>query len=491
MAAAYPLKTLHDPLSGSSKEPSTQDAQSTSSYAVYPRPKPFINSELQRSHEKPVLAYPQSNSRAIFSALKNLQEKIRKLELERVNAEDSMKRLSHETVEYKKRIDKQIQFKDGFKTEGSRQNKDLSTQLSAAESRCDLLEKQLVYMRKMVQNAESERTSVLEKQVSLEGDRNLEQLHLQSKLEKLDVLEQEYLKLTTMQVLAENKIREMEQKLREEEHQRKLVQEKATQLQVGLETNRILLRSLTPPTKQIRAKKKKTLQLDKKPNHLSSSHVQPHYRLRLGDVPFVAGKSTSSSHSVRANVQHVLHLMKQHNKALCNERVVNEHPMERKVSNDKKANGETWTSDSALSSYEELSEVLLTLQDEFGQMSFDHQELAKQIQEAYSDRLKEDLERELEALVKRMEAKADQITKVRKHQARLGKLVRELKPKKVTYETQTKDRKHLKGLREVSTTDTSLSKVNPGETSRKSLQLLRDMQTLQTSLQKDDISWDY
>ncbi|MEE6472941.1 hypothetical protein FKM82_009786 [Ascaphus truei] len=290
MAAAYPLKTLHDPLSGSSKEPSTQDAQSTSSYAVYPRPKPFINSELQRSHEKPVLAYPQSNSRAIFSALKNLQEKIRKLELERVNAEDSMKRLSHETVEYKKRIDKQIQFKDGFKTEGSRQNKDLSTQLSAAESRCDLLEKQLVYMRKMVQNAESERTSVLEKQVSLEGDRNLEQLHLQSKLEKLDVLEQEYLKLTTMQVLAENKIREMEQKLREEEHQRKLVQEKATQLQVGLETNRILLRSLTPPTKQIRAKKKKTLQLDKKPNHLSSSHVQPHYRLRLGDVPFVAGK---------------------------------------------------------------------------------------------------------------------------------------------------------------------------------------------------------
>ncbi|MEE6472939.1 hypothetical protein FKM82_009786 [Ascaphus truei] len=430
MAAAYPLKTLHDPLSGSSKEPSTQDAQSTSSYAVYPRPKPFINSELQRSHEKPVLAYPQSNSRAIFSALKNLQEKIRKLELERVNAEDSMKRLSHETVEYKKRIDKQIQFKDGFKTEGSRQNKDLSTQLSAAESRCDLLEKQLVYMRKMVQNAESERTSVLEKQVSLEGDRNLEQLHLQSKLEKLDVLEQEYLKLTTMQVLAENKIREMEQKLREEEHQRKLVQEKATQ-------------------------------------------------------------STSSSHSVRANVQHVLHLMKQHNKALCNERVVNEHPMERKVSNDKKANGETWTSDSALSSYEELSEVLLTLQDEFGQMSFDHQELAKQIQEAYSDRLKEDLERELEALVKRMEAKADQITKVRKHQARLGKLVRELKPKKVTYETQTKDRKHLKGLREVSTTDTSLSKVNPGETSRKSLQLLRDMQTLQTSLQKDDISWDY
>uniref|UniRef100_A0A8C3WSK1 Uncharacterized protein n=1 Tax=Catagonus wagneri TaxID=51154 RepID=A0A8C3WSK1_9CETA len=46
--------------------------------------------------------------------------------------------------------------------------------------------------------------------------------------------------------------------------------------------------------------------------------VPPHYRLCLGDRPFVAGKSISPSHAVVASVQHVLHLMKQHSKVLCN-----------------------------------------------------------------------------------------------------------------------------------------------------------------------------
>ncbi|KAM4796652.1 centrosomal protein of 57 kDa isoform 2-T2 [Rhinophrynus dorsalis] len=467
--ATYPLKT-YSPLPGGSKEQSMQDAQSASSYAPYPRRKPFINTELPLSPSRPVLAYPESNSRAIYSALKNLQEKIRKLELERVNAEHSVKRLSKETLDYKKQLD---HSKDHLKEDVSSQNKDLSYQLTAAESRCKLLEKQLEYMRKMVQNAENERTSVLEKQVSIEGSHSLEKLHLQAKLEKLDMLEKEYKKLTTMQVLAENKISEIEQKLREEEHQRKLVQEKAAQLQTGLETNRILLRSLTPPAK---AKKAKSLQLEKKASHFSGSHVQPHYRLSLGDVPFVAGTSTAPSHSVRANVQHVLQLMKQHNKALCNEKVVGQQPVEKKES------GIRWIEDPAASSasYQDLSEVLLTLEDEFGQMSFDHQELVKQIQEAHSDRLKEDLERELEALVKRMEAKADQITK-------LGKLVRRSRSKKkVIYESPTKEQKPIKGPKE-----TSRANVKPGETGKKSLQLLRDMQTLKTSLQREDISWDY
>nr|4L0R_A Chain A, Centrosomal protein of 57 kDa [Homo sapiens]4L0R_B Chain B, Centrosomal protein of 57 kDa [Homo sapiens] len=70
---------------------------------------------------------------------------------------------------------------------------------------------------------------------------------------------------------------------------------------------------------------------------------------------------------------------------------------------------------------EELSEVLQTLQDEFGQMSFDHQQLAKLIQESPTVELKDKLECELEALVGRMEAKANQITKVRKYQAQLEK----------------------------------------------------------------------
>ncbi|KAM8977660.1 centrosomal protein of 57 kDa [Pelodytes ibericus] len=472
--SAFPSRSLH-----SSTKESRQDTPSASSYASYPRKKPFINSDLQHPAGKTVLAYPESNSRAILSALKNLQEKMRKLELERIQAEENMKRLSKETHEYKTRLDKQVQSKDQI-NDVSRHNRDLSRQLSAAETRCNLLEKQLDYMRKMVQNAESERTSVLEKQVSLECDRSLEKFNLQTKLNKLDMLEQEYLKLTTMQVVAENKIQDIEQKLREEEHQRKLVQEKASQLQAGLEMNRLLLRSLTPPTKQVRVKKKKT-QPDKRLSFSSNSHVQPHYRLSLGDVPFVAGKSTSTSHSVRANVQHVLHLMKQHHKVLCNDRVLSEEPIERKETDVR------WSAQavSTFNSHHELSDVLLTLEDEFGQMSFDHQALVKQVQEAYSDRLRGDLEQELETLVRRMEAKADQITK-------LKKLVRESRTKKkVVYESPGIERKTLKTSKATDLTEAGLQKSKPGEKNKKSLQLLRDMQTLQTSLRRDDIRWDY
>jgi centrosomal protein CEP57 len=49
----------------------------------------------------------------------------------------------------------------------------------------------------------------------------------------------------------------------------------------------------------------------------------------------------------------------------------------------------------------------------------DHQQLAKLIQESPTIEVKENLECELEALVGRMEAKANQITKVRKYQAQV------------------------------------------------------------------------
>ena len=48
-------------------------------------------------------------------------------------------------------------------------------------------------------------------------------------------------------------------------------------------------------------------------------------------------------------------------------------------------------------------------------MLSDHQQLSKLVQEAPTIAVREDLERELEALVGKMEAKADQISKVRRH----------------------------------------------------------------------------
>nr|BAC25962.1 unnamed protein product [Mus musculus] len=500
MAAASVSAASDSQFSSVLAEPSRSNGNmvrhSSSPYVLYPPDKPFLNSDLRRSPNKPTFAYPESNSRAIFSALKNLQDKIRRLELERIQAEESVKTLSRETIEYKKVLDEQIQERENSKNEESKHNQELASQLVAAENKCNLLEKQLEYMRNMIKHAEMERTSVLEKQVSLERERQHDQTHVQSQLEKLDLLEQEYNKLTAMQALAEKKMQELESKLREEEQERKRMQARAAELQSGLEANRLIFEDKTTScvsTSTRKIKKKKSKPPEKKGSRTYFG-AQPHYRLCLGDMPFVAGTSTSPSHAVVANVQHVLHLMKHHSKALCNDRVVNSVPLAKqacsRVSKSKKS-----VVPPSNSVNEELSDVLQTLQDEFGQMSFDHQQLTKLIQESPTVELKDNLECELEALVGRMEAKANQITKVRKYQAQLekqniDKQKKELKANKKTLDEEGNSSGRSSGVpRTASKKD--LAKQRPGEKSRKNLQLLKDMQTIQNSLQSSNLCWDY
>ncbi|XP_013366501.1 PREDICTED: centrosomal protein of 57 kDa isoform X2 [Chinchilla lanigera] len=470
--------------------------RSSSQYVLYPPDKPFLNSELRRSPNKPTFAYPESNSRAIFSALKNLQDKIRRLELERIQAEESVKTLSRETSEYKKVLDEQIQERENSKNEESKHNQELTSQLLAAENKCNLLEKQLEYMRNMIKHAEMERTSVLEKQVTLERERQHDQTHVQSQLVKLDLLEQEYNKLTTMQALAEKKMQELEAKLHEEEQERKRMQAKADELQTDLETKRLTFEdkttSYTPIARKIKKKKSKPSEKKGPRNYFGA---QPHYRLCLRDMPFVAGKSTSPSHAVVANVQHVLHLMKQHSKVLCNDRVVSSIPLAKQVSSRSSRSKKSATPPSSSTVSEELSEVLQTLQDEFGQMSFDHQQLAKLIQESPDTELKDNLECELEALVGRMEAKANQITKVRKYQAQLDKPKLEKQKKEGRANKKTLEDEGNSSNRSSGVTGTTskkdFAKLRPGEKSRKNLQLLKDMQTIQNLLQSSNVCWDY
>ncbi|EAW66967.1 centrosomal protein 57kDa, isoform CRA_b [Homo sapiens] len=351
-------------------------------------------------------------------------------------------------------------------------------------------------MRNMIKHAEMERTSVLEKQVSLERERQHDQTHVQSQLEKLDLLEQEYNKLTTMQALAEKKMQELEAKLHEEEQERKRMQAKAAELQTGLETNRLIFEDkATPCVPNARRIKKKKSKPPEKKSSRNYFGAQPHYRLCLGDMPFVAGKSTSPSHAVVANVQLVLHLMKQHSKALCNDRVINSIPLAKQVSSrGGKSKKLSVTPPSSNGINEELSEVLQTLQDEFGQMSFDHQQLAKLIQESPTVELKDKLECELEALVGRMEAKANQITKVRKYQAQLEKQKLEKQKKELKATKKTLDEEGNSSSRSGITGTTNkkdFMKLRPGEKRRKNLQLLKDMQSIQNSLQSSSLCWDY
>ncbi|XP_051853465.1 centrosomal protein CEP57L1-like [Antechinus flavipes] len=193
------------------------------------------------------------NSHALLLALKTLQDKIHQLELERTQAEDNLNTLSQEAALYKKALQNENNERDLAHQELIKQRKDISAQLSAAQTRCSILEKQLELTKKMVFNAEQEKILALEHQ-QLQWEKGQDQMKLNAKLEKLEVLEKECVRLTTTQKTAEEKIKHLEQKLTEEEHQRKLIQDSAAQLQTGLEINRILISSVLP-SQQTKKKK--------------------------------------------------------------------------------------------------------------------------------------------------------------------------------------------------------------------------------------------
>ncbi|XP_010571719.1 PREDICTED: centrosomal protein CEP57L1 isoform X4 [Haliaeetus leucocephalus] len=228
------------------------------------------------------------NNQAVVAALKTLQEKIRRLELEKSQAEDNLCSLSTAAAQYNKALEHESYKKDVAHQELMQERKDASLQLNAAQSRCSLLEKQLDYMRKMVSSAELEKKMGLEQQAQFQKEEDQNRLELHAKLEKLEMLEKECLKLTAAQRIAEDKIKQLEEKLHKEEHQRKLIQDKTAQLQTGFEINRILMSSVTSQNepKKENGKKKKTKKRNPtmKKMHLSQLHV------KAGELPFVAGK---------------------------------------------------------------------------------------------------------------------------------------------------------------------------------------------------------
>ncbi|XP_032877986.1 centrosomal protein CEP57L1 [Amblyraja radiata] len=443
-----------------------------------------------------------ANSKAIVSALKNLQEKIRSLEVERAEAEQKLQRLGFEAVQCRNTMEQER--KDVNKETGK--SNELAVQLTTVEGRCLLLEKQLDYMRTMVEHAETEKNNLLEKQDSLQMDRNWDLAELQAKLEKLDILEQECLKVNATQTRAESKINDLEQKLQEEEHQRKLIQDKAAQLQTGLEINRILLRSTSAKKKTKVKKRKGVVKVGYMANIFCarvSSDVQkemcssPRQWPGQAEFPFVAGRSISSSHSVTANVQNVLHLMKHYDgrPRLPDQRAA-KYSRELTCSNGRvNSAGVKFGSLSPPPSplTEGLSEILVALQDELGQMSFEHQDLLEQIQGTKDIDVREDLERELDCLVKRMEKKGDQISKLKNHQDHVERL--NLKTKKVRRriadtKKQPKAEDGMKGAPPKAAEPSRKTSAGQGKKGQESLQLLRNAQKLQTTLRRSDIVWD-
>lgn len=78
--------------------------------------------------------------------------------------------------------------------------------MSAAETRCNLLEKQLGYMKNMVTGAEKDRVEAIKKTAELEAFHEPPVEHtsgFQNNLRKIADLEREHMKLTANQSLAE------------------------------------------------------------------------------------------------------------------------------------------------------------------------------------------------------------------------------------------------------------------------------------------------
>uniref|UniRef100_A0A8C0MR88 Centrosomal protein CEP57L1 n=1 Tax=Canis lupus familiaris TaxID=9615 RepID=A0A8C0MR88_CANLF len=355
------------------------------------------------------------NSQALMLALKTLQEKIHRLELERTQAEDNLNILSREAAEYKKALEKETNERNLAHQELIKQKKDITIQLSSAQSRCTLLEKQLEYTKRMVLNVEREKNMILEQQAQLQREKEQDHMKLQAKLEKLDVLEKECFKLTTTQKTAEDKIKHLEEKLKEEEHQRKLFQDKAS------EKTRCLKERL--------------------PQQIYS---------KSGSLPIVAKKPTRTTSQGKAEPSDSKH---------------------------------------SISIGDNLSELLMAMQDELDQMNMKHEELLNQMKETESRSVCEDLECELEHLVKKMEIKGEQISKLIKHQENVRKLQQKVQQSKMSEASgiQREDN-NLKGSKNIKNSSRKCLLTNSLQKNSNFHPV--QVHNLQMKLRRDDIMWE-
>ena len=81
---------------------------------------------------------------------------------------------------------------------------EVNNSLATAEAKCNLLERQLEYMRKMLQSAESDRNEAIQRSTTLAQQAAKQASeHVQSKLEKISGLERQHIQLNAAQNVAE------------------------------------------------------------------------------------------------------------------------------------------------------------------------------------------------------------------------------------------------------------------------------------------------
>lgn len=153
-------------------------------------------------------------------------------------------------------------------------------------------------------------------------------------------------------------------------------------------------------------------------------------------------------------------------------------------------NAEPLNSGESISICDNLSELLMAMQEELDQMTMQHRELLKQMMQTRSHSDSDDIEHELEQLVKKMESKGDQISKLKKHQDSVRKLQQKVQNSRINASSGfLRELGNPKGSKDTKNSPRKcLNETNPFQ-KRVSFRPVQ-AHNLQVKLRRDDIKWE-
>ena len=394
-------------------------------------------------HLLPSPKTPESNSDAMIKALKALQEKIRHLEVERVSAADRLRYLERKTTQTPK--------------QGQHSSTNTVVGVGGIGAVPQVRGHPPPGARELAQDQQE-----LQRRLESIDRKFSQQAH---ELRKMRKQFEEHSKsppgYDTVDAPGFTTPRGKGRVPSPEKHQGTSSRERMTRSESPIQVRRPLKRKKTRTTqKSYRKRPAEPLDLCR----LAGGKPQPgvHYRLDMRDVPFVAGTSLSPSHSIAANYQRVVSLMKAHNPLLCGAVAASNS---KKLRKQKYATGKSRPSPPPVT-LAELEALLSGLEEELGELTFRHQQLA----------LKADspsVKGQLKQLVDDLEEKAMQIDIVKRQ---------------IDYQRTRKVHKKPSSARKLKRKETQEVFVDDaGFESRGDF--LRRIKTLQNTLQSDDLTW--
>lgn len=402
-------------------------------------------------HLLPSPKTPESNSDAMIKALKALQEKIRRLEVERVSAADRLNHLESKMWQTRKRRqDPTTSMSTGVGTTGL---------VPPAQTTA-----QPVGSRQLAQDQEDlqRRLETIDRKFSQQAQ---ELRDMREQFDKCSKSPPGYdtVNTSTLRTPHEKGTPSSPGRFPGSSREREYLSESPVQTRVPHKRKKTRSAQKTYHKKQAGG-----LHLCQ----LAGGRPQPgvHYRLDMKDVPFVAGTSLSPSHSVAANYQRVISLMKAHNPLLCGAAAASSS---RKLKKQRCATaaGKTGCPIPPAVTLAELQVLLAGLEEELGELTFKHQQLALKAA-SQPDKIRA----ELQHLVDDLGQKAMQIDIVRRQ-------IDSKSSRKAVKRSVSAPRK----VKRKQSQDTAYHEEHVGVEAR--VDLLHRMKSLQKTLQSDDLTW--